>query len=134
MQLHKKILLIALSMAFHGVAIGMYTNNNEILKSAGYITRYARIDNDPNHMYNLGAWLTAQRNNIPETEKWHDLIKKLASSVPRCACICQDNRHTRAVSDVVVKIAMQMQPGEDCSQLLADRAQEAIDKLAKNIY
>jgi len=135
MQINKKILLAAFSMSFHGAVMSMeqvtFEEQQEIRKLVGnqaaHIGNFARAaEHDATHMVLLGAWLTQQRKAVTEPEKWNLLVEHLAKTVSFCGCHCVQNESTTAVKNSVIKIASELKPGQDCSQLLVQRAQEAM--------
>jgi len=149
MNTSQKILLIALSISFHSAIMSMKKDEfnyadaiicmqnakaqkkimHKLLKEqTSHIVKFAREPNhDPEHMKLLGVWLTEQRNNVSETNVWNTLIKNLTSDISDYRCLCLENDMTSAVVDVVTSIAQNLQPGQDCSQLLIDCAQKRID-------
>ena len=131
MSLNKIILSIALGMLFHGAIICMENQDNlekeSVISMAGCISDFVRESaHNPKHIELLGYWLTMQRNAISEADKWNNLIKNLTGNVMYCRCHCLENKTTYAVSNVVEEVAQGLQPGQDCSQLLVYRAQEAV--------
>ncbi len=96
---------------------------------ADYIFIFGREDKpNPEHMLLLGKWLTEQRNNTPETTLWNAVVDYLDGSVDYCRCVCRKNQRTAAVAKIVRETAYALNPGEDCAQLLADRAQDALQE------
>lgn len=125
MPLIKKILFIALSMPFHGALITMQEESIYEQK-----TRIAQFIHEKDHnlqyMAHVGHWLTIKRNNIFDYEEW-DIVVNFITSVGHCRCDCLANKITFAIKDVIKQVAHGLYPGQDCSQLLVDRAQEAIE-------
>lgn len=135
MSLKNQILLIALSISFSGAIISMEKDIKfeKQLKEAtpmdmsNCISEFARESaHDSEHMKLLGCWLTEQRNNISEANEWNILVKHVTNYVTFCRCYCLANEMTRVVRDIVKEVAQDLQPGQDCSQLLVDRTQEAV--------
>ncbi len=127
MLFNKKILLATLCMLFHGAILSMETDMELWKKTIGNIIIFARTpDHDPQHMLLLGTWLTEQRNSISETHTWNMLVEKVTGPILLCPCPCLEDKMTTAVRNIVKEVAYTLKPGQDCSQLLADRAQEAI--------
>jgi len=112
------------------IEIGRHTHIYEqAMGMADHISDFAKeSDHDLQHMKTLGQWLTDERNNISgsEVDAWNIVIRNLINYVAFCRCDCLKNEMAAAVRDVVKEIAQDLQPGQDCSELLASRAQEAI--------
>jgi len=134
MSLNKIILSIVLSISFHGTVMSM-ENQSEREKQlevsakemSHRIFLFSRdFTHNTEHMELLGRWLTVQRTAISETNKWNTLVNHVTDSVTFCKCICLKHKTTAAVRDAVKKIAQDLQPGQHCSQLLINRAQEAV--------
>jgi hypothetical protein len=124
MSLIKRILFIALSMPFHGAIISMQTE--DIYEQKVRIAQFIHEeDHNPQHIALVGRWLTEKRNNVSDYEEW-EIIINFVTSVGHCRCDCLSNKITYAIQEAVKQVARNLQPGQDCSQLLVDHAQAAI--------
>jgi hypothetical protein len=142
MSIKKIILLITLSMSFNSIIISMQEPINLRISDGKLRTTSAKemsdcIDNfakpsghKSQDMLLLGRWLLIQRNDITEENEWSDLVNSLGEWVTFCRCDCLRNRNTIAVRDAVKKVALTLQPGNDCTNLLITCSQEALKKTA----
>lgn len=83
-------------------------------------------------MESVGTWLTQQRNNFPD-EQWKGLVHKLNSSVSShiARCLCPETMKRFTVIEIIEDIAYPLKPGEDCSQLLANRIEEELKTITQ---
>jgi len=81
----------------------------------------------------LGVWLTQQRNRFPD-QQYEILVGGLTRSFGNkiCRCICLKRDKMTALQHVIEDTANRLKPGNDCSQLLADGAKEALKELVEN--
>jgi len=154
MQINKKFLLITLSISLHGAVMGMETKmeiqeawtmvntlkkqaNKEAKEQAQLILNFTKDSNENStnnrqNMESVGTWLTEQRKNFPKKE-WKSLVKKLNSGVSMeiARCLCPETNKRFAVIKIIEEIAYPLKPGEDCSQLLADRIEAKLKTITK---
>ena len=158
MQLSKKILLTVLGISSYGSVMGMETEKIEADKNeaqpsvdasekkyvfllrktpenqAKYLSIFAREDNnDTASALKVAQWLVFNRNNIAEARPWLEFVDEFVTKMEGCYTFGspKKNKKLEAVIGVVKETAYGLRPGEDCSQLLVDRAVEELNKLEK---
>ncbi len=150
MQLNKKLLLITLSMSLQGAIMGMETKkawelinalthqaNKAAEEQAQVILNFTKDSNENSthnrqHMESVGTWLTEQRKNFPD-KQWINLVNELNNLVGNeiSRCLCPETNKRFAVIKIIEEIAFPLKPGEDCSQLLADRIEAKLKTIKK---
>lgn len=146
MSLNKKILLVALSMSLHGASICMENQDNwstpiqrvsemtvvDMEREHFYDISDFVQDPNPKYMESLGHWLNEERKKASSIDDWDETIENLIS------CVTTSYRNdplrgakTIAVCKVVQEVAERLQPGQDCSQLLIEHVQEAVEKTTR---
>lgn len=152
MQISKSLLLIALSVSFHGAIISMEeadhdTNIRKACEIANLAMKHAKgqIEEQSQHVLNftddfesnqqdmllVGIWLTQQRNKFPD-KQYKTLLNKLIHSCPLCGCLCPLFTRRRAVRKAIDDVASALKPGEDCSKFLVTHAQKILRDLEKS--
>lgn len=154
MQINKKFLLATFIISAHGAIISMEQEtelmracklvnkainnaNFEAKQQAELIVHFSKDSStdavrNRQYMESVGTWLTQQRKNFPD-EQWKDLVKTLNSSVSSHPVIdLYPATHNRdAVIKIIEEIVISLKPGEDCSQLLADRIEAKLKTITK---
>ncbi len=98
------------------------------------LAHFARVDNnDTTTALAVAKWLTCKRNEIVENKPWIAFIDKFVSNMEGSYTFgCPvENKKLGVVIEIVKETTYGLRPGEDCSQLLVDRAQEEILKIGK---
>lgn len=154
MQLNKKFLLATLIISAHGAVIGMETEtdlmkawkivnkatdkaNKEAKQQARLILNFTKDSStdtarNRQEMESVGAWLTEQRGNFP-AKQWKSVVKKLNNHVSMeiSRCRCPETNKRFAVISIIEEIAYALKPGDDCSQVLANRIEEKLSTITK---
>lgn len=90
---------------------------------AEHINEYV-LDNDIQHIHDLGNLLTQQRKSTPQDYVWEELLQNLKAKVKICACICSQHKKSVALLNEVMCIAHHMQPGENHTSSLIHRIEQ----------
>jgi len=94
---------------------------------AGHINSYVE-NNDMQHIYALGSFLTQQRKSMSQDYAWEELLQNLKAKVKICSCICLQHKKSVAFLNAVMQVAQHMQPGQDCTNLLISRIKQEQSK------
>jgi len=148
MELNKKMLAMIFGMSSYGVVMGMNEEiKNEDQSASKYVfalrknsenqarklAAFARTDNNSESALEVAQWLTYKRSDITEKQKWQSFIDQFVENMERSYTFGNPikNKKLGVVIEVVKEVTYGLQSGQDCSQLLVDRAQEEILKIEK---
>jgi hypothetical protein len=103
----------------------METENNHIMYIAQHISDFAKLlDND--HILSLGDWLSEKRNTFADAHDWNFFVKNIVDNLTFYEKTWLKIRITTITKNVFEQVAYELQPGQNCSQLLLERTKKEI--------